>query len=106
MNEYEIIPPVNEIDFGATGVAEIIQNIKTLLTTIKGTVPFNRDIGIEDSLLDKTTPVAQTKLTAQIINIIENYEPRCEVVSITFDKNESEGILIPKVKVRINDDHL
>jgi len=104
--EYEISSNNYSVDFGATGISEILQNVLTLITTIKGTVSFNRDIGIEESIIDAATPIAQAKLTAQIIDVIEKYEPRCEVLSVNIYKDEQQGILIPKVKVRIYDEYL
>lgn len=106
MNEYEVIPNKNEIDFGATGVNEILQNVRTILTTIKGTVPFNRDFGIEISFLDNPTPVSQAKIVAEIIDAVEMYEPRCKVIEVNFYRKDDEGILIPKVKVKIDEQYL
>ena len=38
---------------------EIIQNIKTILTTLQGTVPLDRDFGIDGTLIDKVVNTKQ-----------------------------------------------
>ena len=32
---------------------EVIQNVKTILTTMQGTVPLDRDFGIDSEVVDK-----------------------------------------------------
>lgn len=103
--EYEINTNNFEINFGAKDAEEIIQNVLTLLNTIKGTVPFNRDIGIDGNIIDNAIS-KKAKLTSQIIDVIEKYEPRCKVISVKIEGDGLNGILIPKVKVKIYDEYL
>jgi hypothetical protein len=89
-----------QIDFSATGANEVIQNVKTIITTPAGTVPFDRDFGIDWSLLDLPIREARAKLTVEYIEKIKKYEPRASVNSISFTANE-QGQLIPKVVIDI-----
>lgn len=88
------------INFAAAGTDEVIQNVKTILTTPMGTVPFDRDFGIDWSLLDLPIRESRAKLTVEYVEKIKKYEPRASVNSISFTANGS-GQLIPKVVINI-----
>lgn len=89
-----IINPSNEFD-------EIMQNVRTIITTVKGSVPLDRDFGIDPSILDSPTTVIESKLTSAVIEAVERYEPRVKVMGISFDGDAEDGIITPKVKVMI-----
>ncbi|MDY3739384.1 MAG: hypothetical protein SO022_02860 [Selenomonadaceae bacterium] len=80
---------------------EIIQNIKTILTTLQGTVPLDRDFGIDGTLIDKPLTVAKPLIVKDIKEKIEQYEPRAKFVSISWSGNDIDGKLIPSIKVAI-----
>lgn len=83
-------------------VASVIQNIAVLLATRKGDVPLYRDFGLSQTFVDKPIPVARVLLYAEIKEAVELYEPRAEVVDITFQEDRSApGRLIPTVEVEI-----
>jgi phage baseplate assembly protein W len=86
-----------------TLVEEVIQNVTMLLSTIKTTVPLYRDFGLSARFLDKPTPAARAMLVAEIIDAIEIYEPRAEVVNITFAGDEMAGQIIPRLEVEIHE---
>lgn len=96
------------IDFAATGHAEIIQNVRTILGTTKFSVPLDRDFGIDATVVDRPLPVAKALITSAIFEAIERYEPRIELVQVIFDDNSTasllDGILKPKVEVKFKDD--
>lgn len=100
--EFDITGTLEKIDFGATGIKEILQNVKTILTTMKYSVPLDRNFGITGKALDQPTPVAQAILTAEIVGAINKYEPRVRVTKVSYDA-ELDGKLVPKVRVIIND---
>lgn len=91
--------PVNE-------VAEILQNVRTILKTRLGSVPLDRDFGLTWEHIDKPLQVAQSLMRTEIIDSIERYEPRAKVVSIEFQSNTDDamqGILRPIVTVSIGE---
>lgn len=100
---YDVLAqPSNAVDFApASEAAEILQNLRTIITTTKYSVPLDRDFGIEADMLDKPMNVAQAQLQSEIIMAIKTYEPRVTVTGITFSGTE-DGVLIPKVQVMIN----
>ena len=103
---YDVLAmPVQGIDFTpASEAAEILQNIRTIITTTKYGVPLDRDFGINADMLDLPINVAQAKLQSEMITAIKKYEPRVEITSISFTGTD-DGVLTPKVQVRIKDDN-
>ena len=66
-----------------------------------GTVPLDRDFGVPVDLIDKPMPVAQAKLTAQIVKAVHKYEPRAAVKRVTYT-GDADGRLVPKLEVEID----
>ena len=97
----EITGTLDKVNFSPTTLQEeVMQNVKTLLTTMKFTVPLDRNLGIIANALDEPTPVAMAKLSSDIIDAINQYEPRCRVTQIFFD-GDIDGKLIPRVRIEI-----
>lgn len=96
------------IDFKPeTEVAEILQNVRTILTTRIGTVPLHRDFGVSWEHLDKPYPVAKAMMMVLVIEVVEAFEPRAKVVSVEFDETVDEvmeGLLKPRVIVEVVED--
>ncbi|QEH67256.1 GPW/gp25 family protein [Cellulosilyticum sp. ST5] len=99
---YEVTGDIQELNIGATGVDEILQNISMILRTPKYSVPFDRNFGIDASMVDLPIEVAENLLTVRIIEAIQEYEPRATVQKVSYTKNNSTGTLKPKVQVIIN----
>ena len=92
---------LNNIDFAPENeILEILQNVRTILSTVKFSVPLDRDFGIDASLLDKPILEAKAKISSEIILAIKKYEPRVKVEEITFS-GDIDGKLQPKVQVSI-----
>lgn len=92
-----------DIDFApANELEEIIQNVRAIVTTEKGTVPMYREFGISCDALDKPIASAQTLITSEIVAAVKKYEPRCNVVGAVFGGKEIEGKLNVKVQVKID----
>ena len=62
-----------------------------------------RDFGLDQSFLDKPTPIAKTLMISRIREAVEEYEPRVEVVDIKVQA-DNLGRLIPTVEVEIIDE--
>lgn len=103
---YDVLAqPMQGIDFApASEAAEILQNLRTIITTTKYSVPLDRNFGIDAGMLDLPLNVAQAKLQSEMITAIKKYEPRVEITSISFTGTD-DGVLAPKVQVRIKDDN-
>lgn len=96
-----ILGTLSEIDFApASSVAEIVQNVKTIVGTVVGTVPLDRDFGVDSGLVDLPMPVARARLAAELIEKVERYEPRVKVRSVAFS-GDADGRLTPRLEVDI-----
>ena len=97
----DIVGTLEQINFAPSTIQEeVIQNIKTLLSTMKFTVPLDRNLGIIANALDEPMPVAMAKISSDVIDAISQYEPRAKVTQISFD-GDIDGKLIPKVRIEI-----
>ncbi len=96
------------IDVGASGIAEIVQNVKTILTTSKGTVPLDREFGVDMSFVDQPTPKAKAMIMASVVDAVNRYEPRVRVTNVGFEEDERgiEGRMIPVVRIVIGEEYL
>lgn len=94
-----------DVDFNpANVVAEVLQNVRTILSTRKGSVPLDRDFGISWEYLDRPIDVAQMLMRSEIIDAVSKYEPRATVESVVFEgsaEDALDGILKPKVTISI-----
>ena len=102
------VTPLTKIDFAPqTVVAEVLQNVRCIISTSKGTVPLDRAFGIDFDGIDTPMPQAQMLFRVALIDAIEQYEPRAQVKKIEFTQNDlavSDGQLIPIVTLEINTD--
>ncbi|WP_051180004.1 GPW/gp25 family protein [Selenomonas ruminantium] len=91
------------IDFApSTTLKEIIQNVRTILTTSRGDVPLDREFGMDTGMVDQPANRVGAILTTDIVEAVERYEPRVTVMSVSFSGNGADGEIIPIVKVAIN----
>ena len=86
----------------ATELEEVLQNVRTIITTRKGSVPMDREFGIDGDIQDLPIGVAQAKLSAEIVEAVNRFEPRARVKQVIYDGNEQDGLLRAKVRVAIN----
>lgn len=78
--------------------AQVIQNVSTILNTWKGSVPLHRDFGIDADLLHRPINMVEDLIIADIIEVIEKYEPRAEVMSV---KLEADALKSDKIKITV-----
>lgn len=107
--EYEV-SLTEKVDFAPSTVAkEVLQNVRTILDTVVGTVPLERNIGISWDYVGKPMPVAMDMLRIAVNDAIARQESRAQILSIKFDQPENniefaeQGILKPRVRIYINE---
>lgn len=84
-------------------VEEVLQNVSVIISTPKFSVPLDRGMGLAQRFLDKPIQVAQSILISEVMDAIEEYEPRAEIENVTFELGDRPGLLIPVVEVNITD---
>ena len=104
MPETIVTPEAPELVIGAVGVAAIVQNVRIIISTPKGSVPLDRDFGVSWQAVDAPTPQAKAGLIAEIFRQVEKYEPRARVTGIEWRQSSTEemdGRLMPCVMLEI-----
>lgn len=104
--QIDVSARLDGIDFAPKDIlTEIIQNVRTIISTTQFSVPLDRRFGIDGTVIDLPLPVAMARISAEVIRAITEYEPRCRVVSVDFESTEAtdaeEGHLLPKVSIAI-----
>lgn len=107
MSRY-IVSVLDGVNFAPeTEVEEILQNVRTILSTRIGTVPLDRALGISWEMIDQPLPIAKMAMIEAVIEAIDTYEPRARVESVEFEENTEDamqGILRPRVIVSLGDE--
>ena len=99
--EIEVLASQQEINFAPENlIEEVAQNVRTICTTTKYSVPLDRLFGVEAVMLDRPTPKAIAALQAELTQAIRKYEPRCRVKKISFD-GDIDGKLTARVRIEI-----
>lgn len=105
--EVEVSGALAPIEIGATGLAEILQNVRVILSTLRGTVPLDRGFGLSATWLDQPAPEAMAGLSAEIVEAVERWETRARVVSVQFRAGPDaamDGRLFPVVRISLQED--
>lgn len=88
----------------ASTAEEVLQNVKCLLMTAKGTCFMYRDFGVDSSLVDTPLNVAQSRFTAEVARAIAKYEPRARLRQVTWKQSDAaDGELKPRVLIEIRE---
>jgi phage baseplate assembly protein W len=90
------------VTYGLTGVMEVMQNIRTILTTRRGTVPLDRDFGLSFEFLDSPINTTRAKAEQEIFLQLKKYEPRATLKQILWETDVISGQISPSVKVEVN----
>lgn len=86
------------INWNAKGNERIIQNVRNLLNTMRYEVAYDRVMGRDPSIIDKSYNV-KDKIIAETYELIEEYEPRAIVKDV--DVLNDNGEIIIKVVMDI-----
>jgi phage baseplate assembly protein W len=91
----------NNITFGATGVLAVMQNVRTILTTRKGTQPLDRDFGISSDFLDSPALLTRAKAEQEFFLALRKYEPRAVLKGVRWDADLKSGKFWPDVLIQV-----
>lgn len=92
--------------FPATELEEIIQNVRTIIGTLKGTCPLYREFGIDARALDMPILAAQAKITAEITSAVSRFEPRAQVSKVFYSGDAADGKLGIQVRLELVEKNL
>jgi phage baseplate assembly protein W len=99
-----ILSPAEQtaFDLGATGLNEILQNVRVILTTRIGTVMLDRRFGLDFSFLDAPQNKAQLIMVQQMCQGLTYFEPRVTFSSIQFDIDKTTYAMNVTLAITIN----
>ena len=99
--DYKLIITQKSINFAPTSLLEeISQNIITICTTAKFSVPMDRAFGIKTAFLDTPITSAKTKFCSEVVEAVRRFEPRARITSIDFQA-DSMGLVRPVIHFKI-----
>ena len=75
---------------------EIAQNIRTILLTPKFSVPLDRKLGVNYVQIDEPITAEQSRMTAEIVSAVSEFEPRAKVTEVLYETDE-----IGKLKITV-----
>lgn len=78
---------------------EISGCINNILSIPAGSIPLDRGLGISWANLSKIPPDLENDIATEIIEKIENYEPRVSVDEVTFSYDD-KGAAIANIVLR------
>lgn len=77
---------------------DVLRCLRTLVMTPAGTVPLDRDFGIDNSMLGQPMGVAENLLAVELITKVRRYEPRASVQQVELTASP-EGNITAKVVI-------
>ena len=83
----------------STEEEEVLQNVRMISGIWVGSVPLERDLGIDAGILDLPIAQAKARLTAELAEAISKYEPRARLKGISYEAEE--GRLNPKLELEV-----
>lgn len=92
--------------FSAVGLQDIRNCLNMIAATRVGSVPLYRHFGTDWEWVDRPELYAMARYRADLMEAINRYEPRVEVLAITFKNGKSAamgGTLYPAVRFRLRE---
>ncbi|MDL2279062.1 hypothetical protein LJC15_00160 [Desulfovibrio sp. OttesenSCG-928-G11] len=96
------------VELNAPGLVGLAQEVRIVMTTRKGSLPLDRDFGIDFTVIDQPINRVLPVYVAEVARQIEKYVPRVKVLSVEFRPPRSEavdGVLRPLAKVKVREEY-
>ena len=98
MNENDLFNFQLEYTFTADWLAELDRQLALLLSTREGTMPLDREFGLNMDFVDMPPEVAKSLYTAEVTEKVAKFIPTVKVREIAWDTG-GQGNLIAKVVI-------
>lgn len=83
---------------------ELLTSIQTLCNTYEGTIPLDRRVGLDSSVISENIDIAKEIITADIFDKVEKYIPEVEVIEVSFKEGEDISMLNVLIKLERRED--
>lgn len=93
------------IDFAPASIAaEVAQNVRTFLRTVRYETPLQRRFGVSfDTIDEPLNTELEADFSAEIIDGLREWEPRAEVNDITYEYDVQEARWIPMLDITVKE---
>jgi len=100
--EYVIVTSQDmQLDWSAKGAQRIVQNVANLIRTFWYEVAYNRLLGINPDILERSPEETFALYTAEVYRVVSTFEPRATVKSVEPISIDQEGNIRAKVVIEI-----
>lgn len=99
--KYTLTNTDTTIEWGLTGTERIAQNVLNIIRTKTTEVPFLRELGVNCNYVDAGIDYMRTQIANDIIEIINKYEPRAEILSVAITGIDVNGNAIIQVEMEV-----
>lgn len=89
------------ISWGLTGNDRVAQNVLNIIRTKATEIPFLRELGISYNYIDSNVNYLRTHITNDIIELINKYESRAEILSVKIIGTDDNGNVIIQVEMEV-----
>ena len=83
---------------------ELLMSIQTLCSTYEGTIPLDRRVGLDSSVISESIDFSKEVITADIFDKIEKYIQEVEVIEVSFKEGEDISMLNVLIKLGRRED--
>jgi hypothetical protein len=83
---------------------ELLISIQTLCSTYEGTIPLDRRVGLDPSVISESIDISKEIITADIFDKVEKYIPEVEVIEVSFKEGEDISMLNVLIKLGRRED--
>jgi len=87
------VNPLNFDLISLTNETAIARSVRNLILTQKGERPFNQNLGsgVYGLLFEPLDEITSSVLKSEIETVIENYEPRVDLIDVSVSPNYDDG---------------
>ena len=97
------INPLNNDLITVKNTNAIARSVRNLILTRRGERPFapNLGSGVYDLLFENIDKQTATVIREEIITVIENYEPRVDIIEVIVKPNYEEGAMDVSIQYEV-----
>ena len=82
-------------DYNSSEIDDIKRCLMTLYSTKAGQQPLDREFGLTSDFIGTPLEVCKNLFALEVIEKTERYEPRVQVIDVTYNENYDAGYLEP-----------
>lgn len=92
-------------DYSGKKIEDIKRCLVTLYSTKAGQQPLDREFGLSSDFVGTPIEVCKNLFALEVIEKTERYEPRVQVIDVTYKENYENGYLEPVILLGASDDY-